>query len=339
MKLKLIKIFTISLIFAAVIYSAYFVYTINAPLSSQSAERAFSVEPKWGSVIVSKELKKQGFIRDWVVFELYIWQQGKASSLQPGQYVLDSNLSIKEIVKILTQKIKNENFEEVTLTFIEGWNNRDYAKYLAEQGFGSESDFFEIVQKKQSWWDDYDFLSSRPKNLDLEGYLFPDTYRVYKTASIQDIVKKILDNFGKKITPELLAEIKSQGKTVHEILTLASIIEKEVPGDADRKMVADIFYKRLKNNIGLQSDATVNYITDKGTTRPSLNDTRLDNPYNTYKYRGLPPGPISNPSLSAIMAAIYPKSNEYYYFLTTPEGKVIYSKTYEQHLAAKAKYY
>lgn len=337
--MKIAKVIILILISVAIIYGVYFIYVLNTPLSEVSSEKIFTIEPKWGSVVVSQELKKQGHIRDWVVFELYIWQQGKSSLLQPGQYSLNSNYSIKKVVQVLTQKLKNEKYEEVTLTFIEGWSNKDYAEYLTKQGFGEESDFFEIIQKKQSWWDNYDFLSSRPRNLDLEGYLFPDTYRVYKTATIRSIVEKMLDNFGKKITPDLLAEIKKQGKTIHEILTLASIIEKEVPNDDERKMVADIFYKRLKNNIGLQSDATVNYITGKGTTRPSFDDTRLDNPYNTYKYRGLPPGPICNPSLSSILAAIYPTANKYYYFLTTPEGKVIYSETYNQHLAAKAKYY
>ena len=104
-------------------------------------------------------------------------------------------------------------------------------------------------------------------------------------------------------------------------------------------MVADIFYKRLDRNIALQSDASVNYITGKGLVQPSLEDTKIDHPYNTYKYRGLPPGPISNPGLNAITAAIYPKENPYYYFLTTKEtGEVIYSLTYDQHLENKAKY-
>jgi UPF0755 protein len=149
----------------------------------------------------------------------------------------------------------------------------------------------------------------------------------------------MLDNFNKKLTPELVTEINKQQKTVHEIITLASIIEKEVSNDNDRKLVADIFYKRLEKGIGLQSDATVNYVTGKSTTRPSAQDLAVDSPYNTYKYKGLPPGPISNPGISAILAAIYPTSNPYFYFLTTPDGKVIYSKAYQEHLQAKAQYY
>ena len=190
-----------------------------------------------------------------------------------------------------------------------------------------------------NWWDDYDFLLSKPRNLDLEGYLFPDTYRIFRDASIKDVVQRTLNNFDQKLTPELRNEIERQGKTIHDIITLASILEKEVSTDYDRAMVADIFYKRIKIGMPLQADSTVNYVTGKSESRSTIIDTKTDDPYNTYKYKGLPPGPICNPSLSAIKAAIYPKANNYYYFLTTPDGQVIYSQTHDQHVAAKAKYY
>lgn len=142
----------------------------------------------------------------------------------------------------------------------------------------------------------------------------------------------------KKYTPEMRDKTKELGFSIHEILTLSSIIEKEVSSDEDRAIVSGIFHKRLKVGMGLQSDATVNYATGKGETRPSYDDISVDSPYNTYKYRGLPPGPISNPSLSAIRAALAPKESPYLYFLTTEEGKVIYSRTYEEHIIAKRKY-
>ena len=135
------------------------------------------------------------------------------------------------------------------------------------------------------------------------------------------------------------ADIKAQGKTINEIITMASIIEKEVPHAEDMKKIAGIFYQRLNIGMAMQSDATINFITGKGTTRPSAEDLQVASPYNTYKYRDLPPGPISNPGLAAIEAAIYPEKNDFLYFLTTPEGQVIYSRTYAEHLAAKYKYY
>ncbi len=330
------KIF-LALILLLVFFATYYFYQLNRVNSDNPAEKQITIKAGQGSQEISYYLKEQGLIRSPLVFELYVWKKGISSRLQEGQYFLAQNLNIKQVAEILSRGIGS--YQEKNLTFIEGWNIGQYAQYLSSQGFGTQSDFLKVVQKKSDWWDQYDFLKDKPRNLDLEGYLFPDTYRVYGNSLPEDIVKKLLDNFGIKLSSELRQEIKRQNKTIHEILTLASIIEKEVSGDQDRKMVADIFYKRLKAGMALQSDATVNYLTGKGTTRPSSNDLQIESLYNTYRYRGLPPGPICNPSLSAIMAAIYPQANSYWYFLTTPDGKVIYSKTYDEHLKAKARYY
>jgi UPF0755 protein len=148
----------------------------------------------------------------------------------------------------------------------------------------------------------------------------------------------MLDNFDKKLTQDLRDEIARQKKTIFEIVTMASILEKEVQTDEDRAMVADIFWRRLKAGMPLQADSTINYITGKSDSRANLTDIQIDSPYNTYKYPGLPVGPIGNPGLSAIKAAIYPKANGYWYFLTTDDGKVIYAKSFDEHKANKAKY-
>ncbi len=315
----------------------YYIYNLNQPVTNNPKQREFKVEKGWGSTEISQELQKAGLIRSAWLFQFYTWKQGINSRLQDGKYFLAQNLSLKEIAQILSRGAGVT--KEITLTFIEGWNNQEIADYLAKNGLAQPADFFAVVQKKATWWDEYDFLASRPKTADLEGYLFPDTYRIYRDASLTDIVRKMLNNFGKKLTPDLRVEIVRQGKTIHEILTLASIVEKEVSKENDRKMVADIFYKRLQVGMPLQADSTVNYVTGKGITRSSAVDIQVDSPYNTYKYKGLPPGPICNPGLEAIKAAIYPQANPYWYFLTTPDGQVIYSKTHEEHVAAKAKYY
>lgn len=149
----------------------------------------------------------------------------------------------------------------------------------------------------------------------------------------------MLRNFDDKLTPEMRAEIKKQGRTVYQVLTLASIVEKEMFGYESRRQVAGVFYNRLKIGMPLQSDATVNYITGKGMTRPTIADTKIDNRYNTYKYYGLPPGPICNPSIESIKAVIYPASNNYLYFLTTPDNQIIFSKTMDEHLKNQYKYF
>lgn len=335
-KKKKLKFF---LVFISIILLSwvYYIYTLNQPVSYDATLQTFTVQSGWGSRAISRQLKNANLIRNAYIFQLYIWRHGVGSKLQIGEYNLSTNLSIKEIAQILSRGTGET--KEVTLTFIEGWNNDDLASYLVEKRIANSVDFLAVVQKKSDWWDDYRILDSKPRNLDLEGYLFPDTYRVFRDASLSDIVRKMLDNLDSKLTEKMKKDITAQDYTIHEIITLASIIEKEVHGDADRKVVADIFYKRLEAGIALQSDATVNYATGKNVTRASASDLEIDSLYNTYKYRDLPPGPISNPSLSSIMAAIYPTPNEYYYFLTTPDGKVIYNKTFEEHIADKNKYY
>jgi len=315
----------------------WYSYTLNIPVSSSNETKEFKIESGWGSAKISEELKNAGLIRSLKVFQLYAWEKGMSSRLQDGEYFLSESLSIKEIAQILTRGAGAT--KELNLTFIEGWDNQEYAEYLHDQGLASTSDFFEVIQKKADWWDEYEILASRPRTADLEGYLFPDTYRVYRDAPIKDIVQKMLNNLEKKITPELRSEIENQGKTIHEILTLASILEQEVITDEDRQVVADIFYRRLEIGMPLQADSTINYVTGKSVSRAEATDLNIDSPYNTYKYKGLPPGPICNPGMSAIQAAVYPTKNSYLYFLTTPDGQVIYNETHDGHVAAKAKYY
>jgi len=312
-------------------------YNLNTPVFTTQSGSQFVVEPGWGSRKISQELKKAGLIRSQLVFQIYVWQKGISSRLLDGEYYFVGELNTKDIAQILARGAGAT--KEITLTFIEGWHNQEMADYLKKRGIAEINDFMAIIQKKADWWDQYNFLNSKPRNLDLEGYLFPDTYRIYSDASIKDVVQKMLDNFDKKLTPELRVEIAKQDKTIHEILTLASILEKEVSTEKDRKLVADIFYKRLEAKMALQADSTVNYVTGKGVTRSSAEDLQVDSPYNTYKYRGLPPGPICHPGLSAIQAAVYPIKNDYWYFLTTPRGEVIYSQTHDEHVSAKSKYY
>lgn len=157
-----------------------------------------------------------------------------------------------------------------------------------------------------------------------EGYFFPDTYRFYTNVSSEVVAKKMRENFFKKV-----------GVISRDELILASIVQKEVTNPIDMREIAGIFKNRLKAGIPLQADSTVNYFTNKNNTRALLGDTVLDSPYNTYKYTGLPSGPISNPGLAAIEAVKNSSETVYWYFLTTPDGSVIYSKSFEDHKKAR----
>jgi len=301
---------------------------INAPNGNPFGKKDFVIESGQGVETIAENLKSEGFLVNPFYFKVYVWLKGEKASFVDGKFSLSTDMSIAEIVKQLHEQQQNK---EVTITITEGMDVNDIDEYLSEK--------IGVIKNNEliAYSDDYDlkshlFLIDRPKGANLEGYLYPDTYRIYKQTTVADIVEKMLSNFDAKLTDDLRAEIKKQKKTLNEVLTLASIVEKEMYGYENRRVVAGIFQNRLDISMPLQSDATVNFITHKGTVRPSRDDTQLDNPYNTYKYYGLPPGPICNPSIEAIKAVIYPADTDYMYFLTTKSGEIIYAKTYEQHL-------
>jgi UPF0755 protein len=244
---------------------------------------------------------------------------------------------------------------EINITIIPGWNLRQIAEDWVAKGIvQDEEELFEIVGEPAKNYKirgdlaptilfattstfDY-FFKNKPKSVSFEGYIFPDTYRVYADAKPEDVLKKIFVNLDAKITTEMREEVSRQGKSFFEILTMASIIEKEAPNAENMGIVSDIFWRRHAKNWALQSCATVNYITGKSDPGISAKDREIDSSFNTYKYPGLPVGPISNPSITAIKAAIYPLKNDYWYFMSDREGVTHYSKTLEEHNAKVYKY-
>ncbi len=246
---------------------------------------------------------------------------------------------------------------EETIQIPEGWTNKDIADYLATKENWTNHDFLRVAGSAQKnfpsgqfatstyFSNKFPFLKNRPSRATLEGYLFPDTYQVYASSTVKEIISKMLSNFNKKLTPKMRADIKSQGKTIYEIITMASLVEKEAPinyqqnGNRDARIIAGIFWDRLKNGQALESDATLSYILNDQEAQHQGKSLEIDSRYNTYKYPGLPPGPISNPGILAIQAAIYPIYTKYNYFLT-PSGtqKVVYAETYAQHLRNRYKY-
>lgn len=324
--------------FIIVITIIALVWYFSASLSGfgdKKGQISFIVESGQALNDVASSLLEQGLIKNKTTFKLYAKIVGKQSRILAGQHSLDKSFGVKQILEILTTGGSIDN--EFVITMIEGWRASEMAEYLSNKGIVTKDDFMSEI-KTSDWRDDYDFL----ENVDtktIEGFLFPDTYRIFTDATARDIVKKMLDTFDAKLTTQMRVDIASQDKTVFEVVILASIVEREVPQNEDKKMIADIFLKRIEAGIPLQSDATVNYVTGGGRAQPTYNDLDVESPYNTYRHRGLPPGPISNPGIGSIVAVIYPTSNPYYYFLTTlDDGTVMYSRTYEEHLNNKAKY-
>ncbi|MFH0779585.1 MAG: endolytic transglycosylase MltG [Parcubacteria group bacterium] len=333
MKKTLIKAFVLLMILFAIIYAAIQIETREAndnPLGAKD----FSIEKGQGVGDIAKNLQCQGFLKKPNLFKIYVWLNGYRAKFFDGVYDLRTDMSVKQLVDALIgQRDLNR---EAEIKILEGWTDQDIDAYLAKQGLIQKNDFVEYSNDYNSF--DYPLVLDRASGASLQGYFYPDTYRVYRQADAEAIAKKMLDNFSDKLTPELRQEIKRQKKSIFEVVILASIVEKEISGYENRQIVAGIFQKRLKIGMALQSDATVNYITKKGLASPSLDDTKVDSLYNTYKYKGLPPGPICNPSIEAIKAVIYPGLTTYWYFLTTPDGKAYFGATYDEHLKNKYKY-
>lgn len=254
-------------------------------------------------------------------------------------YYIDQKLEARRQRQAYWQE-KEAALADRSITVIEGWNNQQLAEKLAASQLGfTTKDFLKATNKSKQIETKYSFLIDKPDSASLEGYLFPDTYRFRASSSPEEIIEKMLNNFDSKLTTKMREDIKQQGKTIYQIITMASLIEKEVRSTKDMKMVSGIFWNRINNGQRLESCATLAYILGENKPQYSYEETRIESPYNTYINKGLPIGPISNPGLKAIEAAIYPTNNDYNFFLTRPDtGETIFSRNFEEHKANKAKY-
>ncbi|MBI2635546.1 MAG: endolytic transglycosylase MltG [Parcubacteria group bacterium] len=333
-------IFYTGLVIAAffLIFVFIFWWQIRTPLDSSGEILIFKVEKGDSAKTVAVNLKKSELIKSSFVFRLYVFLSLGQYSLKPGEYEISPKMPIRDIADTMVLGGVNE----VLLTIPEGFSlkqieDRLVAAKLAKPGEivslreiphrGINSQFTENIPP---------ILSGKPKYASLEGYLFPDTYRFFKDASLSDIVSKMVANLDSKITPNLKTAMADSGRNTYEILTVASLIEKEVKSDADMEVVSGILWKRLRAGIPLQVDATLIYITGRRDIYES--DKKINSPYNTYFYRGLPKGPIASPGLSAIKAAVFPKTSPYLYYLSAKDGKTIFSITLDEHNRNKAIY-
>ncbi|MFA5133911.1 MAG: endolytic transglycosylase MltG [Patescibacteria group bacterium] len=347
--MKFVKYFFITLIFiifAAVTVAGYFTLEFFWKKPSSNAKIVvFNITKGDGVKRISAALKDAGIIKSTFGFETYVWLVGLDGVFQPGEYGLRAGENISSLVRELTTVSTKEN----QFTLIEGWDLIDIAKYLQEKKLIKNDDEFyyltgrpgvdyrkEKVDFKGGW--NYEFLSDKPAYANLEGFIYPDTYRILAEGNVESLIKKALNNFDKKLTSDLREEIGRQKKTIFEVVTMASVVEKEIGSYEDRRIVADIFWRRLKMGMALQADSTVNYITQSGRARSTYADLKTDSPWNTYKYSGLPLGPICNPSIEAIKATIYPQKNDYLFFLTDKNGVTHYAKTNAEHNINRAKY-
>ncbi len=324
------KIIYIILVFLVVILVSIIIFwwQIRTPLNPTGETKIFKVSKGDSAEVIAENLKDAGLIKNPFLFRLYIFLALSQYSLKPGEYELSSKMPIRDIGDTLVLGGVNE----VIITIPEGFNLKQIEDRLVGAGLTKQN---ELINYKFSE-DVPPILSDKPKSASLEGYLFPDTYRFFKDATLSDVISKMIDNLSDKLTPYLKTAIKNSSYNTYEILTMASLIEKEIPKDSDRPIVAGILWKRLKAGVPLQVDATLVYITGRNELYEA--DKKINSPYNTYLYRGLPKGPIANPGLSAIKAVIFPETSPYWYYLSAKDGTTVFSKTLGEHNRNKANY-
>ena len=313
-----------------VLYGIYAMWTLITPVNT-SGTIHLTVHPKDSISVIAKNAKMAGIVRDAWVTQLYLRTLNTFSRIKTGEYDIEPGTNEMQIGFLFLHGVPKQ---EKIVRIIEGWTISQIAEYLQGEDFPSANSV--LRSTLSGWAAQLPYLKDMPRGALLEGFYFPDTYRVFAGVRAEDVTLKALTNFETKALP--LFPVGTPTEKIYETVILASILEKEVASDFDRAMVADIFYRRMDAGIPLQSDATVNYVTGKNALQPTLDDTKTDSAYNTYRVKGLPPSPICNPGISSIEAALHPRQNAYLFFLTTKDGSVIFSKTYEEHLRNKQKY-
>lgn len=344
---KVIGVTVIIIVFAVLVFAGVLSNSL-APVNKADTSRVeFKVEAGWGSSTVLQKLEEQKLIKNAFLVKIYL-KLNPQENIKEGTYVLSPSMTVMEIFDILSSNSSKEN-ETVNLKLIEGKRFEVYAEVIANT---MNFDKDEVIAKskdkefldkeiKKYWFVTDEILNSKLYN-PLEGYIFPDTYNIRKTATIEDVLDTLIAETGKKIEP-YKDEINNGGKSVHALLTLASVIELEAgTGNVqdinvtEREAVSSVFHNRLKNNSPLGSDVTT-YYDAKKTLQESLtiNDLKACNGYNTREEANCvkePIGPICSPSLSSITAALNPADTKYYYFVADKNGKLYFAETYAKHV-------
>lgn len=276
---------------------------------------------------VSRILKEEKIIRFPFAFR-FSAKKGDYV-IRQGGHKLNRSMSYKEIMKKLCMPPESGSESICKVLIPEGYELSDIAKALEKEGLCSEEEFLKEAERGSF---DYEFLKDikRDENR-LEGYLFPATYEIQRGESAHSIIDKMLDAFSKKIVP--VYKGAQTDYSLDEIITLASIIEREAANDSERPVISSVFYNRMEKDMTLSSCATVQYVLKERKKVLSVSDTKIKSPYNTYRIKGLPPGPIASPGEASVKAALYPEKTDYLYFAAKPDGSgSVFSKTGEEHM-------
>lgn len=328
-----------------VVLFAIYIQLQLSPVGSTSSKKVVDVTIAAGDSTrtIMDKLETAGAIRNASMFYYYVRLTGHGSDFRAGTYTISLDASRSDIVRILTGK-QVGIFKRMKFTIPEGFTAKQIAERLASKGYANKEEFMNLLQQPGTFEGQAlaDIPTDSKQLIRLEGYLFPDTYILPVNSTEQEIIQTMVSEFDQKLDQlpsgwkEQMAERKL---TLHDVLTVASLIEREVVVGKERPIVASVIFNRLAIGQPLQIDATVQYLLPEQKSRLLYSDLKIDSPYNTYKVKGLPPGPIANPSLASIEAAIYPAKTNYYYYVTKKDGtsEHLFATTYAQHLNNIAK--
>lgn len=332
--------FFILVIGAVLVFADPKVAQINKPTSTETdstspaeEEKRVTVKIREGlsTAEIADRLAEKDVIDSTLKFRIWARIYGYDDKLRPGSYTFTVGMSDDEVfAKLLTGEKKLVQF-----TVPEGFGVKDIAERLYNLDLADKEEFIQAAENFMP----YDYMK---KHKDVffaaEGFLFPDTYTVENDVEIDEILNLMANTFDEKLTASMRAQAAKMDLSIYDLITLASLVEREVRFPEDRAIVAQVLLKRLKLNMPLQTDATLQYLMDTPKEDVTIEDTQIDSPYNTYQHAGLPPGPIANPGMAAIEAVLHPADTDYLYFVADRSGHNHYAYTYEEHLNLVNKY-
>jgi UPF0755 protein len=290
----------------------------------QGSEQFVDIPVGAGLSSIGRRLAQNGVVRNEIVFRVEVARTGAGRRLQAGEYRFDSPMTPAEVVA----KLARGDVYLRPITFREGLTIREMAQVYEQRGFGTAVEFTKAAKAA-------DLVGALDQDArDLEGYLFPDTYALPRRATAEQLVARMVGEFEKVLTPELRQQATARGLSVRELVTLASIVEKETGKAEERPVVAAVYTNRLKIHMPLQCDPTVLFALEKaGNFSGNIrrDDLQIDSPYNTYRYPGLPPGPIAAPGRASLEAAANPASAPYLYFVSRNDGSHVFATTLAEH--------
>ncbi len=321
-------IFAVLAVLVAIAAAAGVVYSrVDRPFKGyQAAEQFVEVPPGAGPAAIGRRLVESGVIRDGLTWRIAVFKSGEARVLKAGEYRFTGELRPADVIA----KLARGDVYLRPVTFPEGLTIQEMAKLFESRGFGVAASFEAAARNPKL------VAALDPAAPDLEGYLYPETYPLPRRANADVLVRAMVSRFEQIFGPDLRQTASARSLTVREVVTLASLVEKETARPEERPTVAAVYLNRLKIGMGLQCDPTVIYALQKaGRYRGNLTraDLAFDSPYNTYKYAGLPPGPIAAPGRPSLEAVLKPAEVDYLYFVSRNDGSHVFSTTYDEHRA------